>query len=203
MNWEKILGLNAEKLNQSIKWFIWLYFFYVLITLLTSYRKSNEMVIPIEFTMEESGIWTVSSNDTYEVKTKHGRAELLVETNGYPKELLLGKVGDLLYYLVIAFILWQLKGLSQSIKDKIPFEKANILRVRKIGFAFLFLTVIQPVFYRYLAKSAVQYVDIANLELKVISNFNWPYYFIGLVFLLISHVFKKGIELREENALTI
>ena len=42
-----------------------------------------------------------------------------------------------------------------------------------------------------------------DLELKPITQSDWTYYVMGLAFILIAQVFKKGIELREENALTI
>lgn len=206
MNWEKILQLDAKKLHQSINFLFYLFLFYCFITISTSYRKSNEMVIPIKVKMDipQEGTWTSSNNEIYKVTTsEYSNLELLVDTKGYPKELIFNKLLDLLYLFILGFIFWQIRGLSKSIVINKPFGSANINRLRRIGFGIMLLGCVYPVFTRLLAVLARDKVVITGLEFNPNFLLDWSYYVMGLLFFLIAHVFKKGIELREENALTI
>ena len=206
MNWEKIFGLDAKSLYQSINGFWYLFIFYCLVTISMSYKNHNEMVIPINYrlSMPQQGTWENPSNDSYKVTTSDsGKFELYIDTKGYPKELIINKLSQLLYLFIIGFILLQIRGLAKSILDDKPFGKSNISRLKRIGHAIIILGVIHPLINRYLAALAEDHITISGLELWPYTYIDWSYYVLGLVFLLIARVFKKGIELREENALTI
>ncbi len=154
--------------------------------------------------MPQQGTWENPSNDSYKVTTSDsGKFELYIDTEGYPKELIINKLSQLFYLFIIGFILLQIRGLAKSILDDKSFGKPNISRLRRIGHAIIILGVIHPLINRYLAALAEDYVTISGLELWPYTYIDWSYYVLGLVFLLIARVFKKGIELREENALTI
>ena len=207
MNWEKILGLDAKSIYKSINALWWLFILYCFIIISTSYQKPNEMVIPINFktALFEEGIWqNGSTNEFYKVTApKSGHFELKVVTDGYPIALVINKFSQLLYLFLLGFIFWQIKGLAKTIKNKTPFEKHNIKRINRIGFTLIILGFAYPFIDRYLAGLAKTYIQMPDLELKPITQSDWTYYVMGLAFILIAQVFKKGIELREENALTI
>jgi len=206
MNWEKILQLDAENLHKSLNLFFYGFLFYCFVTIVTSFNRFNEMVIPIRFKMNtaQKGIWQSSTSEMYTVTTsKHSRGELHIDTKGYPKELIISKLLDLLYLFFLGFAFLQIMGLSKSIVKKSPFEKANVSRLRKIGFSIIIVGFIHPLLTRYLTILAAKNVTISGLVLDTTKPMDLHYYILGMVFLLIAHVFKKGIELREENALTI
>jgi len=212
MNWEKILGLDVEKLYQSFNWFFYLFLLYCIITIASSYRQSNELIIPIGFKTDlfEEGIWQNDSVDEfYKIPApKSGHFEVKVTTEKYSKALLASKFSQLLHFFAIGFVLWQVRGLAKTIKDKIPFDKKNIKRIRSIGFAFFLLGTVPSFTGKYVANLAKNYIEIPNLELTATPQDSDLYYLYGCyilctIFLLIAHVFKKGIELQEENALTI
>jgi len=206
MNWEKIFGLDAKSLHQSINALFWMFLFYCFVTISISYERHQEMVIPINFKMNmpQQGSWKSATNESYKVTTSSdGQFELHIDTEGYPKELIISKLSDLLYLFIIGFIFLQIRGLSKSIIEDNPFGKSNISRLRKIGLALIVLGFIYPLLNRYLAALAKEHIVLSGLELKPYTYMNWSYYLLGLVFLLIARVFKKGIALREENALTI
>lgn len=206
MTWDKVLGLDAKKSHQSINFIFYIFLCYCLITTFMSFQEFNKMVIPIKVKMDipQEGTWTSSNNEIYKVTTsEYSKLELHVDTKGYPKELIFSKLLDLLYLFILGFIFWQIRGLSKSIVTNKPFGSANISRLRRIGFGIILLGFIYPVFTRLLAVLARDRVAITGLEFNPNFLTDWSYYVMGLVFLLISHVFKKGIELREENALTI
>ena len=206
MNWERIFGLDAKSLYQGINALCVFFIFYCIVTISMSYKNHNEMVIPMNYRLSQpqQGIWKNASNESYKVRvSSSGQFELHIDTKDYPKELIINKLSKLLYLLIIGFILLQIRGLTKSIVDDKPFGKSNISRLRRIGFAIIILGVIYPLLNRYLAALAEDHVTISGLELWPYTYMDWSHYLLGIVFLLIAHVFKKGIELREENALTI
>ena len=210
MNWEKILGLNVKKLYQSIN----LFFFGLIISYALSIasKPSNELVIPVDFktSLFKEGVWqNDSANEFYKIPApQHGRFELKLTTNDYPTILIISKFSQLFYLLIAGFIFWQVRGLAKTVRDAIPFDKKNIKRIRSVGFAIILLGLIPTFINRYLIEKAKAYIQIPDLALSFIpQDSDWlqmySYFILGFIFLLIAHVFKKGIELREENALTI
>lgn len=207
MNWEKILQLDANGLYKNINLFFYGFLFYCLITIANSYGKPNEIGVPINFKINTpiQGVWKISTNEAYNVKiSEYGQTNLYIDAKSYSKELIISKLSDLLPLLIFGFIFLQIRGLSKSIVEKKPFEKTNISRLRKIGFGIILFWFIDIVLFRYLALLARDHITISDLEVITTRSFtHLSYAILGLVFLLIAHVFKKGIELREENALTI
>ena len=86
------------------------------------------------------------------------------------------------------------------------FSNKNILRLRYIAFGFIAMPLIELLSYyldklfleRYIRMDAVSVLPISG-----ISSISWEYIFVGLLFIVMIGVFKKGVSLQEENDLTV
>jgi len=106
------------------------------------------------------------------------------------------------YILVFGFILLGLYQLNKTTKlfaEKKVFQKDVSLAFRKAGksfLAFAFGTLIIDVVFLAWANTSSRVVDLLSTELLV-------FLILGYLMYFLSDVFKKGITLQEENALTI
>jgi hypothetical protein len=86
------------------------------------------------------------------------------------------------------------------------FSNKNILRLRYIAFGFIAMPLIELLSYyldklfleRYIRMDAVSVLPISG-----ISSISWEYIFVGLLFIVMIGVFKKGVSLQEESDLTV
>jgi hypothetical protein len=89
--------------------------------------------------------------------------------------------------------------LLQKIKLRTPFSKEVEKKLEKITYLLLAIWLISGVFWKiyvyYLSKST-------GIQLPVV-NTGGEYFFIAGIVYIISQIFKRGIEMQEENRLTV
>lgn len=118
--------------------------------------------------------------------------------------------------LFLFFVLYQIRNIINSVyrmtkSDNMPlresvFSNKNILRLRYIAFGFIAMPLIELLSYyldklfleRYIRMDAVSVLPISG-----ISSISWEYIFVGLLFIVMIGVFKKGVSLQEESDLTV
>ncbi len=116
------------------------------------------------------------------------------------------------FFLLIALsiiysIIHQLLGLVRSIIKEKPFIRENVKRIRFIGLLLIgvevFLLIIDKIIF-WLSKGLIVLEDLSyrsSISLGTDLLNNWI--FVGVMILIIAQVFKSGIELKEEQELTI
>lgn len=120
-------------------------------------------------------------------------------------QLLLSVAVGLLPLLLVAAVLWLLRGLARSVRHGDPFSAANVRRLRRLGLLFLLGYPVMVLVTRLLQNWLVTTLPVLPLggigtTLDVISPIAL---LAGLVMFLLAEVFAHGLRLREDVEGTI
>ncbi|MDR0789367.1 MAG: DUF2975 domain-containing protein [Bacteroidales bacterium] len=118
--------------------------------------------------------------------------------------------------IFILFILFYLRNIVNSVLKEVRhsqhsiahyiFSKRNIRRVRYIAFAFILFPLLELSAYwadnlllqRYFSLKGIDVASIITM-----GSLSWDYIIIGLAFIVIIEILRRGIALQEENDLTV
>ncbi|MDD2489224.1 MAG: DUF2975 domain-containing protein [Bacteroidales bacterium] len=116
----------------------------------------------------------------------------------------------------IIFVFYQaskiLKSIIRGIKESKQviqhyiFNKKNIRRFQFIAYGFMVMPIIELVIYLSDSHFLSKYFSINGFNLKPIldlSSISWDYIFIGLLFISLIEIIRRGIVIQEENDLTV
>ena len=122
-----------------------------------------------------------------------------------PAQLLLSVAIGLLPPLLVAAVLWLLRGLARSVRHGDPFGAANVRRLRRLGLLFLLGYPAMVIVSRLLQDWLVTTLPVLPLggigtTLDVISA---SALLAGLGMLLLAEVFAHGLRLRDDVEGTI
>jgi hypothetical protein len=122
-----------------------------------------------------------------------------------PAQLLLSVAVGLLPLLLVAAVLWLLRGLARSVRQGDPFGAANVRRLRQLGLLFLLGYPVMVTITRLLQDWLVTTLPVLPLggigtTLDVINIFAL---LAGLGMFLLAEVFAHGLRLREDVEGTI
>lgn len=119
-----------------------------------------------------------------------------------------------LFFLI--FVLFQASKILKSIvrgmkenKEDIQhymFNKKNIHRFQYIAYGFIAMPIIELLFYCSDTYFLTSYFKAEGYVLKSIIDFSsisWDYLFIGLLFISLIELIRRGIMIQEENDLTV
>jgi Protein of unknown function (DUF2975) len=120
-------------------------------------------------------------------------------------QLVLSVAVGLLPLLLVAAVLWLLRGLARSVRHGDPFSAANVRRLRRLGLLFLLGYPVMVIITRLLQDWLVTTLPVLPLggigtTLDVISPIAL---LAGLVMFLLAEVFAHGLRLREDVEGTI
>jgi hypothetical protein len=131
-----------------------------------------------------------------------------IETSDLGKRLLF--LSPILFAtLVSGYCMWQMTLLLQSITKQSPFEKINFKRLRNVGYAIILyqivLIVLSALFHLdidiFLFSSTLRHPISFTAHQE--SNFSLQWLLLGTAILILALAFKRGVELQEEQTLTI
>ena len=122
-----------------------------------------------------------------------------------PAQLLLSVAVGLLPLLLVAAVLWLLRGLARSVRQGDPFGAANVRRLRRLGLLFLLGYPAMVIVSKLLQDWLVTTLPVLPLggigtTLDVINIFAL---LAGLGMFLLAEVFAHGLRLREDVEGTI
>jgi len=122
-----------------------------------------------------------------------------------PAQLLLSVAVGLLPPLLVAAVLWLLRGLARSVRQGDPFGAANVRRLRRLGLLFLLGYPVMVIVTRLLQDRLVSTLPVLPLggigtTFHVISA---NALLAGLGMFLLAEVFAHGLRLREDVEGTI
>ena len=112
-----------------------------------------------------------------------------------------GNFGKVALFL---FIVYQIRTIFKNLTIKHPFEKENMCRIRTVGFTLIAVSILS------LATNAIYYGKfILRGEYKIFlgmlgaHTLELKFVFAGLIVLVVAEIFRFGLEMREEQNLTI
>jgi hypothetical protein len=105
--------------------------------------------------------------------------------------------------LTVLYAVWTLRKILQSVLAGEPFAPVNSLRLRRIGFVVLALTVLLPLAEYWIGRTVLYRLPVHDLSLCPAFRFYPDGVLIGLLFLVLSTIFRHGAELEEERSLTV
>ncbi|HHT25861.1 MAG TPA: DUF2975 domain-containing protein [Firmicutes bacterium] len=101
------------------------------------------------------------------------------------------------------YVIHQLKAVLGALCRNNPFAAENAEHMRNIGVAIIAWTVYQSIAYLIVGWYIARQIQIAGMTINPAFTFDATLLFVGLVVLVLAQVFKVGIQLREDQELTI
>ena len=164
---------------------------------------SSGLSTPMEFSVPEEGTATFNSNQVVPVKIVGGRGVVQIN-RPVPNVLLIPFfILNFIFFGLILWIVYSLRKIVQSVRQKNPFTSTNGKRLRIIAFSMVGIELIRGLadltkmlyleprlhFETILIRSDI------SISLRVIIA--------GLVILVIAEAFRIGAEITEEQELTV
>ncbi|HIB78784.1 MAG TPA: DUF2975 domain-containing protein [Candidatus Marinimicrobia bacterium] len=164
---------------------------------------TSGLITPIEFSVNEQGTATFDSDQTVPVQINHAKGYFRIDR---PIPTTLKVVFFLINLVVSGLILWVIYVLwkiVQSVKQKNPFIVLNGRRLRIIAFSMIGIELSQG-----LANLIKMLYLAPRLQFETIiiqSKIHVSFHVIvaGLVILVIAEAFRIGVEMKEEQELTV
>ena len=100
-------------------------------------------------------------------------------------------------------ILEQMRRMIKTVEEGNPFTKSNVWRITILGTMFLLVPVVARVLYIFYEKWIMNKFEFEGLTLASPSFTNLPWILAGFLFLTIGKILAAGIQLREDQDLTI
>jgi len=113
---------------------------------------------------------------------------------------MLGALTDSIIYLMIIYFL---RKIFKNLTKNKYFVASNGVYIKKIALSIIFLSVIPEVIYYLTDKWIISTIELKNVIFKNEFNFEYQTMLLGLLVFVISIVFLRGIELKEDQELTI
>tara|TARA_B100001146_G_scaffold23499_1_gene17853 strand:- start:4279 stop:4911 length:633 start_codon:yes stop_codon:yes gene_type:complete len=164
---------------------------------------SSGLSTPMEFSVPEQGTATFNSNQVVPVKIVGGRGVVQIN-RPVPNVLLIPFfILNFIFFGLILWIVYSLRKIVQSVRQKNPFTSTNGKRLRIIAFSMVGIELVRGLadltkmlyleprlhFETILIRSDI------SISLRVIIA--------GLVILVIAEAFRIGAEITEEQELTV
>lgn len=121
-----------------------------------------------------------------------------------------------LVVIFIIFVLYQIRKIikevclavkddRQTIASRI-FSHKNVKGLRRIAYGFMLIPLVELVNHyvdRYFLTRFVKIDGVSVVPVSDLSAISWEYILVGLLFIVMIEVFRRGIALQEENDLTV
>jgi hypothetical protein len=101
------------------------------------------------------------------------------------------------------YVISQLKAVLGTLRNNNPFVAPNAIHIRNIGVAFIVWTVYQSLAHSIVGNYIAHSVQVAGIDISPMFTFDATMLFVGLVILVLAQVFKVGVQMREDQELTI
>ena len=113
---------------------------------------------------------------------------------------MLGALTDSIIYLMIIHFL---RKIFKSLTENKYFVSSNGKYIKKIAISIIFLAIIPEVIYYLTDRWIISTIELKDVIFKNEFNFEYQTILLGLLVFVISIVFLRGIELKEDQELTI
>ena len=113
---------------------------------------------------------------------------------------MLGALTDSIIYLMIIHFL---RKIFKSLTENKYFVSSNGKYIKKIAISIIFLAIVPELIYYLTDRWIISTIELKDVIFKNEFNFEYQTILLGLLVFVISIVFLRGIELREDQELTI
>jgi hypothetical protein len=113
--------------------------------------------------------------------------------------ILAALVDSLIYLMIIYF----LRKIFKNLTANKYFVAANGMYIKKIALSIILLAFVPSVIHYLTDKWIIGAIEIKNVMIKNEFNFEFETLLLGLLVFVISIIFLRGIELKEDQELTI
>jgi hypothetical protein len=93
--------------------------------------------------------------------------------------------------------------LINSLESKIPFTIVNAVSMRNCGIVCMVVSAIYPAISYWMLSRVEPLISVKDIRFYPSYDFDYPLLFIGLVFIVLSEILRQGIQIQQENELTV
>lgn len=157
--------------------------------------------LPITFEVVETGEAQIgSSYNDIRIEEATGKMHI-VDTPQYFSKIVLRLLFVVL--MLVLFMTWKFKLFITNIKNGNIFETANINNLKHISYGIMILFVITKVYEEILYHTLVKYIEFDTLSLGGGRADRSDMIIGALLLWVLAHIFMKGVEMKNEQELTI
>ena len=159
------------------------------------------ITMPINFDVEETGTTQIYGKDN-KVRIEEARGQIhVIDT---PPRLTKNIIGIAFAVAAIGlFMVWKFKMFITNIKNGIIFETSNINNLKHISYGIMTLWLLTKIYMWVLYFTVIKYVEFDSILLSTKVNDDSDYLVIAMLLWVLAHVFMKGVEMKEEQELTV
>lgn len=144
----------------------------------------------------------IYNGENYEFSLTNGEGRLHINDLDQ-KFVYLRMLGALVDSVIYLMIIHFLRKIFNNLTENKYFVAANGVLIKKIALSIIFLSLIPEVIYYLTDKWIINTIELKNVIFKNEFNFEYQTILLGLLVFVISIVFLRGIELKEDQDLTI
>ena len=152
-----------------------------------------------QFELAFAGPMDAVKSPTY-LEEAHG--VLRVETTRWGL-VFVSNIAKLLTLIGITYLIFLLRSVLQAILQGTPFAPENGVRIRRIGYLGLLITLLHPIVQYIAANEILNQLPVADPVLSPGSPFQVELILASLLILILAQVWSYGWDLEREQALTI
>lgn len=106
-------------------------------------------------------------------------------------------------YVLVLYIVHQLKVVFKSLKDGNPFNKQNSKRITHIGIALVVKALFQVIPVAIATTNIARSVSVPGVTLHSRLSLDFNTLAIGVMLIILGEIFRMGTDIKEENDLVI
>ena len=107
------------------------------------------------------------------------------------------------YFGLVLLSLYQLRRIFQSVRQGIPFDAGNAVRLRSLGMFLVALAVFNAVSEFVWALALRKEITNHRIAVETGLHIDMPFLFLALAVVALAEIFRRGAELEAEHSLVI
>lgn len=157
--------------------------------------------LPITFDVVETGEAKIGhSYNDIRIEEASGKMHI-VDTPQYFSKMVLRILFGVL--LLVLFMTWKFKLFITNIKNGTIFETSNINNLKHISYGIMVLFLLTKVYEEILYHTLVKFIEFDSLTISGGRADRSDMIIAALLLWVLAHVFMKGVEMKNEQNLTI
>ncbi len=109
----------------------------------------------------------------------------------------------ILLFAVYLYVLYNLRKIFATLVTENPFDRENVVRIRRIGGAVIAGAVLKSLVQTAFGFFFTHYVSVTGVDFRAKLSLDLTTIFLGLVFLVLAELFRLGSAMQEEQDLTV
>lgn len=114
-----------------------------------------------------------------------------------------GAVANFIFLAMLVLVAHQLRAFLRSVTAGAPFIADNPRRIRNIGSLIIAADVFASTWTWLLSRYIAPHLTLEGVLFTPRFDFNWTQLLLGFLILLIAQIFELGVQLEDEQALTV